>query len=183
MPTGRRVSSEAATATVWIRMSDPGRHVLPAPAGFATIAASLTLAACGSSSTSTSRSTTNKAAPVTTASAPASKGRTSAITTGPVRGKLVAQNHAPTVGKKWPYSVTVTDASGHPLNGRVDIEFVFAGQVVGRDTPPTHPVKNGRWHDLLTFPPASLGQPLVVRAVVHTSAGSITLDWPINTKR
>jgi hypothetical protein len=100
-----------------------------------------------------------------------------------VRGTLVGQNHTPTVGKKWPYSVTVTDSAGHPLNGKVDIEFVFAGQVVGRDTPPTHPVKNGRWHDLLTFPPAAIGQPLTFRAVVHTSAGSVTLNWPIRVKK
>jgi hypothetical protein len=46
-------------------------------------------------------------------------------------------------------SSAVTNASADPLNGTVDIAFVFAGQVVGRDT----------------------------------SAGSITLDWPIRVKK
>jgi hypothetical protein len=83
----------------------------------------------------------------------------------------------------WPYSVTVTDPAGHPLTGTVDIEFTFGGQVVGRDTPPTHPLENGHWKDKLTFPAAALGEPLTFQAVAHTSAGSITLDWPVTVRR
>ena len=100
-----------------------------------------------------------------------------------MRGTLRAQNHAPTVGKSWRYSVTVTDAAGHPLSGTVDIEFAFGGQVVGHDTPPTHPVAHGHWTDTLKFPADAVGEPLSFRAVVHTSAGSITLDWPITVQR
>ncbi len=88
-------------------------------------------------------------------------------------------NHAPKVGKPWKYSVVVTDASGHPLEGTVDIDFTFGGQVVGHDTPRTKTLKHGLWHDALTFPAQSLGQPLAVQATVHTSAGSIVLAWPI----
>ena len=55
--------------------------------------------------------------------------------------------------------------------------------MVGRDTPPTHPVADGRWHDSLKFPADAVGMPLSVRAVVHTRPGSITLDWPINVRR
>ena len=83
------------------------------------------------------------------------------------------------MGHPWAYSVKVTDAAGHPLYGTVDIEFAFGGQVVGHDTPPTKTLVAGRWHDSLTFPAQAVGQPLAVQAVVHTSAGSITLDWPI----
>jgi hypothetical protein len=54
---------------------------------------------------------------------------------------------------------------------------------VGHDTPPTHPVRNGRWHDTLKFPADSVGEPLVFQAVVHTSLGSVTLDLPITAKR
>ena len=71
------------------------------------------------------------------------------------------------------------DATGHPLSGTVEIEFVYGGQVVGRDTPPSHPVRSGRWQDKLTFPAAAVGMPLSFRAVVHTAQGSITLDWPV----
>jgi hypothetical protein len=79
--------------------------------------------------------------------------------------------------------VQVTDASGHPLSGTVDIEFVFSGQVVGRDTPPTHPIENGRWQAKLKFPAAAVGTPLTLRAVVHTRVGTITLDWPITVQK
>jgi len=96
---------------------------------------------------------------------------------------LTGENHAPKANQNWRYSVTVTDSSGHPLNGTVDIEFTFGGQVVGHDTPPTHPVADGRWHDTLQFPAQAVGEPLSVQAVVHTRLGSITLDWPIEVTR
>ncbi len=144
------------------------------------LALCLPLAACGGSSSSSPSSTTTTATTATTSS-PA--GGTASVTSGPVRGALHALNHAPVVNKLWPYTVTVADAAGKPLSGTVDIEFVFGGQVVGHDTPPTHPIKDGRWHDKLTFPAAAVGQPLTFRAVVHTNAGSITLDWPVKVQR
>jgi hypothetical protein len=144
----------------------------------------LGLAACGGGGTTTGSTThaTTTTRPATT-TAPGQRGGKSSVTTGPVHGVLRADNHAPRVKRLWAYSVRVTDAAGRPLAGRVEIEFMFGGQVVGRDTPPTHPVKNGRWQDKLTFPPAAVGQPLTFRAVVHTRLGSITLDWPITVRR
>ncbi len=100
-----------------------------------------------------------------------------------MHGRLTAENHAPAANKDWRYSLTVTDAAGRPLSGTVDIEFVFGGMVVGHDTPPTHPVTNGRWHDTLRFPADAVGEPLTFRAVVHTRLGSITLDWPIMVRQ
>lgn len=102
---------------------------------------------------------------------------------GPVHATLTAENHAPTVNRPWPYTVHVTDARGTPVSGRVEIEFVFSGQVVGRDTPPTHPLTDGRWHDVLKFPAQSVGIPLIVQAVVHTRVGSATLDWSVKVRR
>ncbi len=87
------------------------------------------------------------------------------------------------VGRPWAYSVRVTDASGHPLSGRIDIEFVFAGTVVGHDTPPTHPLTKGRWHDVLRFPAEAVGHALTFRAVVHTAKGSVTLNWPVTVAK
>jgi hypothetical protein len=101
------------------------------------------------------------------------------VRTGPVRATLVAENHAPKVKVPWTYSVTVTDAAGHPLTGTVDVQFVYGGQVVGRDTPPTHPFKNGHWHDNLEFPAQATGIPLTFQTVVHTKLGSVALDWPV----
>lgn len=162
----------------------------------------VSLSACGSSSSSSStasgaapstQSSTAAASPTTastntgtgTSSSSSSGGGSggAALSRGAVRGVLHASNHTPTVNKPWSYSVKVTDAAGHPLSGTVDIEFAFDGQVVGHDTPPTHPVTAGGWHGTLTFPPQSIGQPISLQAVVHTSAGSITLDWPVKVHK
>lgn len=141
------------------------------------VAAAVGLAACGGSASSTSPATavhqtgTSSSAP---SGAPASQ-----VTTGPVRGKLVGDNHAPKLKANWFYTVTVTDAAGHPLNGTVLTQFAFGGQVEGRETPPTHKLVNGRLHDRINFPPQSLGVPLTMQTVVHTPKGSITLSWPV----
>ena len=138
------------------------------------------------SSTSSNSSTSAQTQPSTTGAAttPSSPGSGAAsVRTGPVLGTLRGQNHAPVANRSWRYSVTVTDATGRPLNGTVDIEFAYGGQVVGHDTPPTHPVVDGRWHDSLQFPAEAVGMPLSVQAVVHTRLGSITLDWPIEVRR
>jgi len=137
-------------------------------------------ATTSTTSTSSTTSTVNQTQSTTTTSS--SQGG-AAVHTGPVRGTLTGANHAPKANQSWHYSVTVTDASGHPLNGTVDIEFTFGGQVVGHDTPPTHPVVDGHWHDTLEFPAQAVGEPLSVQAVVHTRLGSITLDWPIEVTR
>ncbi len=152
---------------------------------FGTSLVALAVAACGSSgstsSSVTSRSTSTTSSAQATATSAQSAGASS-VTTGPVQGTLRGQNHAPKVNRTWSYSVTVTDAAGHPLSGTVAIQFVFNGQVVGRDTPPTHPITNGGWRDRVTFPAPAIGMPLSFRAVVHTSRGSITLDWPIKVQ-
>jgi hypothetical protein len=154
------------------------------------VAVGLGSAACGGSSkstTATSRSTpTSRSNPTSVTSPPSTStaptGVSSSVTTGPLRATLTGANHAPTAGKSWSYSVVVTDPSGHGLSGTVDIEFTFGGVVVGHDTPPTHPVTNGRWHDTLTFPNTAVGHPLGFQAVVHTSQGSVTLVWPIKVQ-
>jgi hypothetical protein len=96
-----------------------------------------------------------------------------------MRASLHGQTHVPVAGKVWHYSVLATNQSGKALSGTVDTEFVFSGQVVGRETPPTHPLKNGRLNDKLTFPAQAVGIPLTFRVVVHTPAASVTLDWPV----
>jgi hypothetical protein len=136
--------------------------------------------ACGGKSKTTSTKTRTA---TTTTSTTTTTTPTSSVSTGPVHGRLTAENHAPVVNKDWRYALTVTDGAGHPLSGTVDIEFVFSGVVVGRDTPPTHPVTNGRWHDTIQFPADAVGEPLTFRAVVHTRLGSITLDWPIMVRQ
>ena len=137
-------------------------------------------AACGSSSKSKSAAPGSSTTTPTGSSSVQGNG---SVTSGPVHATFTAPNHNPKVRKSWPYSVHVTDASGHPLNGTVKIQFTFGGQVVGTDTPPVHPIKNGRWHDNLTFPKAAIGQAVTLQAVVHTSAGSVTLNWPVTARQ
>ena len=105
------------------------------------------------------------------------------MSTGAVRATLKGQDHSPLATKKWIYTLTVTDAQGHPLAAMIDTEFAFQGAVVGHDTPPTHFLKNGRYKEALKFPAMSVGVPLQLQIVVHTKLGSITLDWPVTVRR
>jgi hypothetical protein len=102
---------------------------------------------------------------------------------GRVRVWLHAPNHSPTVGKRWHYQVLAADASGHPLAGTVDTEFVFNGTVVGREAPPTHPLTQGLLKDGVTYPAPSIGIQLTFRVVIHTHLGSVTLNWPVKSHK
>ncbi len=139
--------------------------------GLVALVMSVAVLGCGGGGGASSSSS-----PSSTTSSASRTGGSASVVTGPVRASLRAESHAPVQGRNWAYAVRVSDATGAPLSGSVDIQFVFGGQVVGRDTPPTHPVRRGAWHDRVVFPPASVGQPLTFRAVVHTSRGSVTLD-------
>jgi hypothetical protein len=141
----------------------------------------LGIAACGGrSSASKTGQNASRGAKTRTGATNTSASRAPAR---PMRATLVGQNHNPTVNRPWAYTVTLTEAKGRPVSGTVDIEFVFNGLVVGRDTPPTHPITSGRWRDTLKFPATAAGRPLAMRAVVHSALGSRTLDWPIEVKK
>ena len=133
----------------------------------------LSLAACGATGSTTS----------SRASVPGKAALTTSVDTRPLDATLVGENHAPKVNQPWSYSVTVTDALGHLVSGTVNIEFALSGQVVGHDKPPTDRVTDGHMHDTLRFPAEAINVPLDVRAVVHTTLGSLTLDWPITVQR
>jgi hypothetical protein len=149
----------------------------------AAVALTIGLTGCGSSSKATPSTTAAQSATQTSSTTkPASRGATSA-TTGQLHATLHAENHTPIAGKLWPYSVHVLDARGHAVSGTVRIQFTLGGLVVGTDRPPVHPIKHGLWHDLLTFPKAAIGRPLTVQAVVQSSAGSATLNWPVTVKQ
>jgi hypothetical protein len=142
------------------------------------ILAALALAACGGSSKHSSSASSSTTRPPQQAPV----GGSASVTTGPVHARLTAQDHGPRVTRPWHYSVTVTDAAGKPLSGTVDVEFVFGGTVVGHDSPPTHALRRGRWHDYLQFPAQAAGQSISLQAVVHTRLGAVTLDWPVSVQ-
>jgi hypothetical protein len=78
--------------------------------------------------------------------------------------------------------VTVHSASGQPLDGTAEVEFTFGGQVVGHDTPPSHPIRHGLWKGKLTYPAQAVGQPISLQVVVHTKPGTVTLVWPVKVR-
>ncbi len=138
------------------------------------------LAGCGGSSKSKS-TPTHSTTTSQSVSTPSGGGQAS-VTTGAVRATLHGPNHAPIAGANWVYSVRVTDAAGRPLAGTVQTEFTFSGQVVGHETPPTHPLKRGVLTDVLNWPKQAVGEPLKLQTVVHTNKGSVTLDWPVTVR-
>lgn len=149
----------------------------------AVVVAGLTAAGCGGSSskhaTSTSQTTTTSTTH-TSAGASAATATTPTVNSGPVHASLHGENHTPSAGKSWSYTVRVTDSSGKPLAGTVETEFAFAGTVVGRETPPVHRLKAGVLRDKVTFPSSAVGHPITLVTVVHTRAGSVALGWPVN---
>jgi hypothetical protein len=54
--------------------------------------------------------------------------------------------------------------------------------VVGHDSPRFHALKDGRVTELLTFPAAAVGQPLVLQVIVRTKQGMLTLRWPVQVR-
>ena len=152
--------------------------------GAAAILASSIGTGCGSSKSKSTTSTQLASTSSSQATAAQPSTATSpTVTSGPVRATLHGANHTPASNKSWTYSVRVTDAAGHPLAGTASTEFVFNGIVVGHESPGALPVRNGVLNDSLTFPPAALGHPLTVVVVVHTSAGSVALGWPVSVKQ
>ena len=100
---------------------------------------------------------------------------------------LKGQDHHPLVGKKWHYSVTVTNAAGKPVASKIHLQFLFSGLPVGQIG--VHTVKNGFWQETFgtpghaPFPPAARGQKLVIEAIVTAKGYAVTkATWPIVVK-
>ena len=97
---------------------------------------------------------------------------------------ITAQSHHPQLHQTWWYQVKVT-ANGKPVACRIHVQFWFGSASVGEVG--THVVENGVWKETIVakgknaFPPASVGQPLVLHATVTAKgyrAGSA--GWPIS---
>jgi len=137
----------------------------------ALIPLALAAAACGGGS---SAPTT---APATTAATPVAK---------KLKVVMTAESHHPKIGQTWTYQVQVTDAAtGKPVAARIHLQFWFSGVSVGEVG--THNVANGVWKETIpakgpdAFPPAAIGQPLVLHAIV-TAKGykRATAGWKVS---
>ena len=100
---------------------------------------------------------------------------------------LKGQDHHPLVGKKWHYSVTVTNVAGKPVASKIHLQFLFSGLPVGQIG--VHTVKNGFWQETFgtpghaPFPPAARGQSLVIEAIVTAKGYAVAkATWPIVVK-
>ncbi len=155
------------------------------------VAACAAVTACGSSTSTGTHAATSTSGPAQSslgsptappAGTPPTPGLPApwvSAASGRVRGWLHGENHNPKTGRLWSYTVLAADPANRLLSGTADTEFVFNGHVVGRESPPTHALKNGKLVDQVTFPAQSVGVPLTFRVVVHSAGGSVTLDWPV----
>lgn len=98
---------------------------------------------------------------------------------GQVHATIHGESHTPTVGVPWHYTVTVTQARGKPVDGTETTHYTFGGAVVGTEKPENVAFTGGVYRDTIEFPARSVGYPLSLQAVVHTSQGSATATWPI----
>jgi|GEM_PF-2290244 hypothetical protein len=101
----------------------------------------------------------------------------------PVEVSIVGENHEPTVSRPWRYTITVTDAQGHRLSGTETTQYTYNGVVVGTEKPQNVTFANGVYHDTVEFPAVAVGYPLDIQAVIHTSLGTATVDWPVKVRR
>ena len=129
----------------------------------------ITVAACGgksgSQATTTRVTTTAKPEPL------------------PFNAEFFAPNHAPIVSKPWRIKVTVVDRQGEPVKATVMIQFLFGGIVVGKDNNGRVNHFTGTYREIITYPPAAIGQQLTLQAVVRAKGKTARLNWPLKVKR
>jgi len=125
------------------------------------------LAACGGSSSSKTASTATTPAPP-----PAT-----------IHLVLTATNHTPVANKPWYYTVRATNSAGKPVSATVHAQVLTQGQVVGQiDNGAVHNAPHGIWTEEVTWPPASVGQPLTMQVVVTALGTTATADYTIQVK-
>ncbi len=98
---------------------------------------------------------------------------------GPFKATLVAPGHLAKVGKPWRWKVEVTTNDGEPLAASAQIQFVFAGQVVGRGSRARFV---GIHRSAVKWPERSVGYPLTFRVALTTDKGKANLDYPVQVE-
>jgi hypothetical protein len=93
---------------------------------------------------------------------------------------ITGQSHHPRVGRRWHYSVRITDASGKRVPANIHLQFLFAGVPVGQVG--RHRVASGVWSETFgvpgnpAFPSRARGQQLQLQAIATSNGrtGSAT---------
>ena len=96
-----------------------------------------------------------------------------AVTATSFKVTLHAGTHHPAINTRWPYSVRVVDAKGHPLRARISVAVV---DPIGGVHPTLFYVSDtkyvtnipfkGTFRDAVKWPPESKGYPLTFRVTV-----------------
>jgi hypothetical protein len=98
-----------------------------------------------------------------------------------IRVRLTADTHRPRVGKRWHYTVRVTDAAGKPVPASVHLQILFGGVPVGQIG--RHRVESGVWSETIgapgnpPFPARARGVRLVFEAVVKALGETKRADY------
>jgi hypothetical protein len=90
-------------------------------------------------------------------------GTSASITNGPLGYRLTAPTHTPQVGAPWRLSLSAT-RSGKPLSGRVKIDILHDGAIVGHAT--SGNLNGGRFAHDFDWPTESVGHPLTVKTTI-----------------
>lgn len=94
-----------------------------------------------------------------------------------------APSHHPVVNKNWPITVIVTDRAGKPVAATLQMNVLFAGAQVGQIDNGKIYHFVGRHHENITWPVASIGQPLTLQSVVIVKGKTKKLLWPLSVVR
>lgn len=99
---------------------------------------------------------------------------------------IAGQSHHPLVGKRWHYSVRVTDASGKPVPANIHLQFLFAGVPVGQVG--RHHVATGVWSETFgvpgnpAFPARARGQALQLQAIATSNGRTGSATYAITVR-
>ena len=128
----------------------------------------LALAACGSSHSEPSRSTSGAVS-----STHSAQSLVVSVTT---------PRSEPLAGGFWPITVRAHTASGAAVDGTVSYAFLFGGSVVAKRA--GGHMRGGVFRDRLEFTAQSVGYPLTVQVVVRGANGeSGTAERPVSVRR
>jgi len=94
-----------------------------------------------------------------------------------------APTHHPVVNKNWPITVTVADLAGKPVAATLQMNVLFAGAQVGQIDNGKIYHFVGRYHEIITWPQASIGQPLTLQSVVIVNGATKKLLWTLSVVR
>jgi hypothetical protein len=86
---------------------------------------------------------------------------------------FTATGHAPRAGKPW--TMTVRGRSG-----RVAIDVVFGGQVVGHIAKGT--LRHGRYRHTMRWEKRGIGYPFTVRATITGAGAPVKLDYAVKVR-